>query len=477
MKKMDLDRFFYPRHIAVVGVSSKNLNFGGSSFLVKLKESNFSGKLYPINPTADEILGLKAYPSLSSLPEPPDMAMICVPAQYIPKVLAECAQIGTRHIHILTSGFKEIGTPEGRRLESLVADIAKENGLFIVGPNCMGPYCPSSGLTAWGAIPGLSGSIGIISQSGGITQRLTEYLYFLGIGVEKAVSMGNATVLNSLDYLEYMGQDEKIDVIAMYLEGIHDGRKLLALARDVCRTKPVVLWKGGESEAGATTVSSHTGSMAGEKILWDAFFCQTGVTHVRSMDEWADALLAFSCLAKPEGKGVFLLGGGGGHTVTNSDACVRKGLLVPALSKQTMARLKETVPEVGSIAGNPLDDWQVFSDPAYLGRILDLAYQDPSVDMAVVDRLIPRKAFHSFDETDPTPSVIKTLRQMPNPKPTVFTVDSEGGDPDLAQKGANMRARFCRDKIPAFPSLKRAAVALKHVYDYHQKATRIQHSL
>ncbi|MFO7963881.1 MAG: CoA-binding protein [Desulfobacterales bacterium] len=474
MNRMDLERFFYPRHIAVVGVSSKNLNFGGSSFLAKLKESSYSGKLYPINPKIDAVLGHRAFPSLSSLPESPDMAMLCVPAMHIPDLLEECARVGTRHIHILTSGFKEVGTPEGKRLEALVASISRENGLFVMGPNCMGPYCPSSGLTAWGAIPGLPGNIGIISQSGGITQRLTEYLFFLGIGVEKAVSIGNAAVLNSMDYLEYMGRDEKIDVIGMYLEGINDGRKLLNLAREICRSKPVVIWKGGESETGAAAASSHTGAMAGKAKLWEAFFQQTGVARVRSMDEWADVLLAFSCLPQPAGKGVFVIGGGGGHSVTNTDACIREGLNVPALSEKTMAALRETVPKAGSIAGNPLDDWQVFADPDYLGRILGLAYQDPSVDIAVVDRLIPRKAFHTFDETDPTPRVIEVISRMQNRKPTVFTVDSEGGDPDLAQKGAVMRAMFCHQKVPAFPTIKRAAGALKRVYDYYRSVAQLR---
>lgn len=466
---MNLDRFFYPEHIAIVGVSSKNLNFGGSSFLFKLKDSNFSGRLYPINPKAEEVFGLKAYKDLASLPEAPDMVMACLPAQDIPELLKECARIGTKHIYILSSGFKEVNTPEGRRLESLVYEISRKHNLFVMGPNCMGPYCPSTGLTAWGAIPGLQGSIGIISQSGGNTQRLTEYLYFLGVGVEKAVSIGNATVLNSLDYLDYMGWDEKIDIIAMYLEGIDDGREFLDLAKEICRSKPIVLWRGGESGVGAATACSHTGAIAGETRLWDAFYSQTGVIHVRSMDEWVDALLALSFLPEPEGKGVFIIGGGGGNSVTNSDCCIHEGLDVPQLSEDTLESLRETVPIVGSIAGNPLDDWQVFADPIYLGRILDLAYRDPHVSMVVVDRLIPRKAFHTFHDIDSTAEVIRTLHKMNPRKPTVFTVDSAGGDPELAQMGASMRASFCQERIPAFPSMERAARALKHLYDYHLK--------
>src|SRR4030067_1614937 len=178
--------------------------------------------LYSINPKATEISGLPAYPNLSSLPVVPDLAMVCVAASHVPAVLEECGRIGLRHIHILTSGFKEIGTKEGRELEEQIASIAKKKRLLIIGPNCMGPYCPASGLTAWGATPGASGPLGVISQSGSITQRLTEYAYSLGIGTDKAVSVGNEAVLNCLDFLEFMGQDEGIRVIALYIENMMD---------------------------------------------------------------------------------------------------------------------------------------------------------------------------------------------------------------------------------------------------------------
>lgn len=467
----DLEPFFYPKDIAVVGVSSKNLDFGGASFLVKLKESGFNGNLYPINPKAKEILGFTAFPSLSSLPLVPDLAIVCVPAHHVPAILTECGQIGLRHIHVLSSGFREIGTPEGIKLEEKIRSIVRDNDLLLVGPNCMGPYCPSSGMTAWGAIPGKTGPVGIISQSGGITQRLTEYLYFLGVGVEKAISIGNATVLNTLDYLEFMSEDSRIKVIAMYIEGIEDGEKLLHLTRKTSLKKPIVVWKGGSSEAGAATAASHTGSLAGEQRLWNTFFRQTNTVAVESMDEWADTVLAFSCLSNPGGNGVFLLGGGGGNSVTGSDICAKGGLKVPPPSEKTMSWLKKTVPAAGSIAGNPLDDWRIFGDPDYLGEVLQHASKDPSISMVIIDRLIPRKAFHSFDETDPTPRVINTIRQISNGKPTVFTVDSEGGDPELAQKGAEMRARFGNAGIPAFPSLKRAARSLFHLYHYYHRIT------
>ena len=223
----DIDRFFKPASIAIVGVSTKNLALGGTSFLSRLIQAGFPGKLYPVNPSTSEMLGLPVYPDLSSLPEKPDLAMVCVAADRVPAVLEECARIGVRHIHILTSGFKELGTAEGDRAEGRIAEIAKEKGLLIIGPNCMGPYCPGSRLTPWGAMPGRTGSIGIISQSGTITQRMTELMCSLGLGIAKAVSIGNATVLTHSDFLGCMAADENIRVIAMYIEGLKPGESLL----------------------------------------------------------------------------------------------------------------------------------------------------------------------------------------------------------------------------------------------------------
>ena len=472
LRKTDLEQFFSPSSIAIVGVPRNDYRFGGLSYLNKFKEYGFPGKLYPINPKATEISGLKAYSDLSSLPEVPDLAIICVTARLVPTILEECARIGLRHIHILSSGFKEIGTKEGDILEQRVTAISEENGLLVIGPNCMGPYSPSGRLTPWGAIPGMSGSLGIISQSGGLAQRLTEYTSSLGIGVEKAVSIGNAAVLSTIDYLEFMARDEKIRVIAMYLESVKDGTRLFHLAKEVSQKKPIILWKGGETEVGASTAASHTGGMAGEMKIWEAFCRQTGVVHVRSMDEWVDAIMAFSFLTAPTGKGVFLIGGGGGNSVSNSDLCIREGLDVPPLSEPTIAWLRQGGPAAGSIFGNPLDMWRVFTDPIYLTELLDLAYKDPCVGMLIVDRLIKRKAYHMPESLDPDPQLIEFLKKEGYQKPTVITVDSEGGDLDLASKGTALRVEFCGAKIPAYPSLQRAAKALIHLHRYHSHFVR-----
>ena len=463
----ELGRFFNPESIAVIGVSRESMNFGGSSFLQHWLKAGYPGRLYPINPKATEVLSLKAYPFLRALPEVPDLVMVAVRADLVPAALAECADVGARFIHVLTAGFSEIGTLEGRQLEARLAAIAKERNLLIIGPNCMGPYSPSSRLTAWGGNPGLDGRLGIISQSGGVTQRFTEYISSLGVGVSKAASIGNAAVLDSPDFLEFMAGDSEIDLIAVYLESIRDGRRFFDLARLVAPRKPIILLKGGESRRGAATVSSHTGRMAGDPVIWKSVFEQTGIVPVANIQEWVDACLAFSLLPKTRGKGVFIIGGGGGNSVIFSDACIRAGLEVPSLSRRSMDRIRPVVPVAGSIAGNPLDFWGTYLVTDLLFAALNAAYEDENIHMVVVDRLIPRIAFHSPDMTsDPFAEIVDFIRSHGRIKPTVFTIDYDGGDPDLIRQGSELRARFCRAGIPAYPSFERAVGALARFYRY-----------
>jgi len=464
----DLGGFFKPQSIAIIGVSRTAMSFGGTSFLHHYLDTGYAGRLYPINPQASEVLGIKAYPSLTSLPEIPDLVMIAVQAAAVPAALQECARLGVRHVHVLTAGFSEIGTEEGRRLEHMIVAIAEEQSLLVMGPNCMGPYCPSVRLTAWGAVPGRDGCLGIISQSGGVTQRFTEYVCSLGIGVSKAASIGNAALLDSPDFLEYMADDADVHLIAMYLESIRDGRRLFHLAREVAPRKPIILLKGGESERGAATVASHTGRMAGDQKMWKAFFEQTGVIPVSNMTEWVDASLAFSLLPKTEGKGVFIVGGGGGNSVIFSDSCIRAGLDVPSLSRESMDIIRPLVPVAGSIAGNPLDFWEAFLNVGRLLEILEIAYHDPAIHMVIVDRLIPRIAFHSPDMPASIAEIVDFIKGNERKKPTVFTIDYDGGDPVLLDKGSRLRRRFCEAGIPAYPSFERAIGALVCFYKYHR---------
>jgi len=209
--------------------------------------------------------------------------------------------------------------------------------------------------------------------------------------------------------------------------------------------------------------------MSGAQKLWEAFCRQTGVIRVRSMDECVDAIMALSLLPAPAGNGVFLIGGGGGNSVAYSDAFNREQFEVPPLSESSMDFLRRSVPIAGSIAGNPLDMWRTFIDAAYLSEVLELGYEDPAISIIVVDRLIPRMAYHFPDLADPTPEIITFIKNRQPAKPTVFTIDSDGGDPDLAETGTRLRAQFCKNGIPAYPSARRAAKALFHLCQYHAR--------
>jgi acyl-CoA synthetase (NDP forming) len=213
--------------------------------------------------------------------------------------------------------------------------------------------------------------------------------------------------------------------------------------------------------------------MAGNRRIWNAMVEQTGIVPVSGVNEWVDAILAFSLLPIPagSGRGVFIVGGGGGSSVIFSDTCIREGLEVPQLSPESMEVIRPFVPVAGSIAGNPLDFWEAFLNVKRLFTILETAYRDPNIGLVIVDRLIPRIAFHSPNLPDSLAEIVEFIKTSAGRKPTVFTIDYDGGDPDLIAKGSRMRLRFCEAGIPAYPSFERAVRALVHFQRYHFRFT------
>ena len=467
------EKMFHPKSIAIVGISRTYTGLGGQFFLKNLRRAEFPGTIYLINPTAGEISGMKAYPSISSLPEAVDLAIVCVPAQFVPAVLEECTLKGVSNIHILSSGFKELGTAEGIRLEEEVRRMAIQGGLKIIGPNCMGPYVPKSRLMPWGQIPGTAGSMAFLSQSGTLTQRVSEHGHFTGMGISKAVSFGNAAVLDSPDYLEYLAEDEETRVIGLYLESVRDGRRFLAVARRGNQKKPLILWKGGETSSGAGAVASHTGTMAGEDRVWENGLRQAGITRARSLGEVAGTAMAFLYLPPPKGRRLFILGGGGGNSVYYADICIRAGLQVPPLTGGTGDQISAMVPSIGSFARNPVDAWRAFYDTEYMSRMLEIVFQDPGLDMIILDRLIPRMTYAVPEGEDTSQAAIDFLRENRHRKPLVAVVDGAGEDPYLAGEAARLRQRFCRAGIPAYASLPLAAQALARVAAYYEKTSTL----
>ena len=271
----ELRPIFYPRTLAVVGVSRDEAKFG-SLFLRALLDFGFKGRIYPVHPEGGEILGLKAYPSVRDIPEPVDLAAIMVPAPHVPAVLEDCLAKGVPGAEVFTSGFSETGDERAAALERELARIARR-GIRIVGPNCFGIYCPGGGLTL---LPGgnfqrESGPVGFITQSGGHAVEFAREGRGRGIRFSKVISYGNGCDLNESDLLEYMAQDDETRIIAMYLEGPRDGRRFARLVKELAPRKPVVIWKAGLTRTGGRAVRSHTASLAGEEAVWEAFFRQT----------------------------------------------------------------------------------------------------------------------------------------------------------------------------------------------------------
>jgi len=379
-----LDVMTHARSVAVVGATRPEAS-GFSGMFGCMRNFGYRGKLYPVNPKLDEIDGLKAYPNLTALPEPVDLVIISIPGPLVPDVLKECIATGNKNIHIFSSGFKETGEEEGIRLQQEIETIAREGGLRVIGPNCMGLYVPKNRLLTWESASTESGPVSLISQSGGNAQDFTNYLtdrYRVYFG--KSISFGNALTLDSTDFLDYLAHDEETRIITLYLEGVKDGRLLRDLVTKINRRKPVIIYKSGLTESGARAVSSHTGSLAGGEKIWKAFFRQTGAVAVESLEEMADVAQAFHRLGKVRSRKTSVLGFGGGIGVSVADNCAKADLDLPAFSENLTRKLRKLIPPAGAMIRNPIDAVIAFIRLPLMGEVLDLVSQSGEIDNLII---------------------------------------------------------------------------------------------
>ena len=474
----ELHNMFFPKSIALVGASPNPQGWGGTSFLLRLKNIGFPGKIYPVNPKATEILGWKVYPNLQSIPETVDFVMIAISAPGVPAVLEDCIAVGIKNVHIFSSGFGETGEEEGLKLEQQIKEIIARGNLRVVGPNCMGLYVPASKLAGWGVKPAGTGHVAFLSQSGGHGEILTAYAQSLGVYFSKIISFGNACGLQVGDFLEYLHQDPDTHIISIYLEGIKDGNRVTRLIKDINRTKPVIIWKAGMTESGSRAVVSHTGSLAGNNQIWDAFFKQTGAVRVNSLEEIIDVVLAFLYLKPPRGKRTLLLAGGGGNSVAFADICGRQGLEIPPLSEKTRKELNDFIRLAGNSTRNPLDVWMVQREAQLYRRVMEIALADPAIDLAIVDRVVGGLDVFDDDER-PEGGHEKGLREVndflidfagnnPFDKPLAVSMDLYGNDLYCADRAAQLRLNFVTAGVPAYPNLESAARAMSRFIDYHE---------
>ncbi len=474
-----LEKAFHPKTIAIVGVSSDAKRGapwapGGTSFITSHEKLGFSGRIYPVNPKASEVLGYKAYPTVSSIPEPIDLVIVAVPARALPAVLEDCIKADARNIHAFTSGFEETGEPDGIEMGLNIRQIAERGRLRLIGPNCMGLYVPSAGIGTFDQLPRESGPVAFLSQSGGHCNWYAHYGPNYGVHFSKVISFGNAYVLDSTDFLEYLAADPETKIICLYLEGIKDGEKLLRQVREINRAKPVIIWKAGLTTHGSRAVASHTASLAGQEAVWRGFFAQTGAVPIFSLEEMAETAMSFLYLKPPKGKRVAVMGLGGGTSVSAADTCSREGLDVPPLSQATQNELKKFIFLAGASIRNPLDTGLVFRDVSTLKREMELVSDDPMIDLIIVMPHLDMARHTGLEQVNRMVDyLLDFAKNNPAGKPVALVFHSFANDPWESELRAKLRVELPNKGIPVYGTLAGAARALNKVAEYgrFQRAT------
>ncbi len=348
-----LDHVFNPKSIAMIGASA---SFGkwGQMILSNIVAGRFPGNIYPVNPRENKIFGIPAYQRVQDIPEPADLAIITTPADTVLSVIEDCGQRGIRTAVVVTSGFSETGV-EGRALENKLVSLCRGKGILLVGPNTMGILCTRSGLFATGAhTRPRQGSVAFVSQSGNLGIQLIHWAEQQGVGVSLFVGSGNEAMVTCSDYLEYLTEDSSSRTIMLYLESMREGRRFFETAKRINRTKPIIVLKGGRTEAGRAASASHTGSMSGELTVFRAACRQAGLLEAKVPSELLDLSAGFSSLPLPRGNRVGIVTLGGGWGVVTSDECNEKGLAVPPLPEELADSIGKYLPPFWS-KGNPVD--------------------------------------------------------------------------------------------------------------------------
>lgn len=346
-----LDRLFCARSVAVVG-ASPNPEKLGHLILTNLIDGGYEGNIYPINPKADEIRGLRAYSSVSEVPGDLDLVVVVIPARFVAGVLREAARKGARAAVVISGGFRESGRGD---LEEELIDIAQESGLRILGPNCQGiNYRPNRLCASWPLVTA-SGPLAVISQSGTVAATLAGWAADEGLGISATVSLGNQVDVCEADLIDFFGVDEESRVIALYLEGVKDGRRFLNVVKRVLPRKPIVVLKSGRTAGGQRAAASHTRSLSGRDEVFDAVCKQFGILRAQDLDSLYDSAKALGTLTPGDGNRVLVITSSGGSGILAVDEAERRGLRIPLLSLEVAEDLKEANLPPNAILSNPLD--------------------------------------------------------------------------------------------------------------------------
>ena len=472
MLDQGLGFIFDPKSVAIAGVSAKQMSSGGMGqrYFRSMLDYGFKGRVYPLNPKGGEIDGLRLYANIKDISEPVDYVISCIPAPAGPQLMKDCIAKGVKVVHFYTSGFSEIGTEERRKLEEEIRTLAKASGIRIIGPNCLGVYCPKSNFTFHADFPRESGPVALVCQSGGISTYLIREAAKRGVRFSKVVSYGNAADIDETDLLDYLAHDPDTRIILAYIEGVKNGRKFGQVLKEAARAKPVIVIKGGVTESGARSAASHTGALAGSNETWDALLHQVGAIRVSSLEELIDMAVTFSYLSLPRGRRVGIMGIGGGLTVLATDECGSAGLVVPRLPQHLCEELSDLVKdEAGTILNNPMDISAGAWESGYY-RALEILTGYEDIDFAMVHIALGPLSFPLSWYDQVWNSLIEDIAKFhkESAKPVMVIIHQLTSDADYkwmfeAQK------RCSEAGLPVYHSIGSAVRSFDRFYKYSER--------
>ncbi|WP_370575547.1 acetate--CoA ligase alpha subunit [Methanomethylovorans sp.] len=448
-----LDRMFDPNAVAVIG-ASKSKGKVGRAVLENLIAASNNIDIIPINPKDEEILGLRAYPSILDVPKEKnvDLAVIVIPARLVPEAVEQCALAGVMNIVVISAGFKEAGI-EGAHLERECIALCDKYGLDMVGPNCLGIIDTDSGLNAsFAANMALKGNIAMMSQSGAICTVALDWAEKTNVGFSKFVSLGNKADLDENDFLQFFDNDASTAVIAAYLEGVKNGPDFIRIARRVSQSKPVIIVKSGRTSVGSRAVSSHTGTLAGSDAAYNAAFRQSGVIRADSLLEMLDMSRAFSSYPLPKGRNIAIVTNAGGLGILTADACSSAGLTITSFGESTINELRKILPPAANLY-NPVDVLGDASADVY-ARALEIVLVDTNVDGVIL--LVSPQAM--TDVTEIATKIVDTIKGSEKP----ILCNLAGGT--RVSEGENL---LQKNGIPNYQSLERAVDSMDALCTYY----------
>jgi len=469
--KQVLDTVFNPRSIALAGITVATEHWT-RVFLESHLAFKFDRPLYLVNRRGGEIDGLKVYQSMKDVPGEVDYVISTVSAKAAPGLVLECAEKGVKAMQFCTSGFNETGEEEGIRLQNELVEVSKKTGIRIIGPNCMGIYCPKSRLSFGPQFPRESGSISYISQSGANAGMLVNDVSRRGVRFNKVISYGNACDLNESDFLDYLADDTESEIIAMYIEGVRDGIRFRKAVEKAAKSKTLVLLKGGVTEGGARATVSHTGALSGSDKIWDALCRQFNIIRVDTLAELADVFVALEFMPVPQGRNVALVGAGGGPSVLITDQFEKYGLKVPQLPEDIRLKIREYSGVAGNMLRNPIDYGENMWEAGKFGKTIGLINGWKDVDFTTVylGGMLPPKMIPILMPmlTQITQDAFEATKNESKPLVMVFVPSIV---PDEAKASFPIIENIVSLKLPVFYSFTSAASAINKVIQ-HREARR-----